>query len=150
MGVLEALTIGAAVASAAGTAVSAVGTANASEADAARLETNATLARAKADETDTRMREEQSGTIANIRAVRAAAGVSLDSPTQDAIETEERRRSNRDIATQRANAQSEEEAMRAAASQKRRGAQMSLFAGGLGAASSLAGGISKYKSSRTV
>lgn len=145
---MEAIAIVGAVASAAGTVVSAVGQAEAASAEAQRLETNAVLARAKADETDTRLREEMEGTLGNIRAVRAAAGLSLDSPSQIAIEAEERRRGERDIQTHRANARAEADSMRSAAAAKRRGAQMSMIAGGLNAASTFAGGVSKYGKGR--
>ncbi len=144
----EVLAIAGAVASAAGTAVSAAGASGAAEADAARLQTSAVYARAKADETEVRMREELGGTLANIRAVRAAAGTSLDSPTQDALEEEQRRRAERDIKTQRANQEAEAKAAEDAAAAKRRGARMSLIAGGIGSIGSLSSGLSgAYKKS---
>jgi hypothetical protein len=114
-----------------GSYVSSRGKAEAASAEASRLKTAGVLARAAADETDTRMREELQSTLGNIRAARAAAGVSMDSPTQDAIEGEERRIAERNIKTQRANQEAQAADYDAAAAAKRRSARLALITGNI-------------------
>jgi hypothetical protein len=125
--------------SAAGGAVSAIGKADAANAEAARLERSATYARAKADETDAKMRDELQGTLGMIRAARAAGGIGLDSPGQAAIEDRERTTAYGNIATTRANAEAEAREAEEAARAKRRGAKMAL----IGGAFDIAGGAAK-------
>jgi len=112
-----------------GSGISAFGAADAANEEAGRLKTAATYARAKADETDTRLREEMMSTLGTLRAARAAAGVSMDSPTQDAVEGRERTYAERNIKTMRANQEADAREAERASEAKRRSARMSLVSG---------------------
>lgn len=129
--------------SAAGTAVGAYGAAQAGMADSERLLHSAQRGLIKAEQTETLLREEFADTLGNIRAVRGSAGVAGDSPTSLALEAEARRRSEREIDTRYANDRADAAEAAAASRAKKRGAYMTLAAGGLNLAGGLASSYAK-------
>jgi hypothetical protein len=85
--------------------VSAVGSYQAGKYKAHQAEQDAKIGQIKAKQIDSQYRDELSSTIANIRTIRAATGVGSDSPTTLALESENRKVSDRnrtrDVANQR-------------------------------------------------
>lgn len=90
-----AATIGGVLSGAAGI-VGAMGQSAGQNYQAAQSERAAQVGRVQADQIDANYREELNSTIANIRAIRASAGVAPNSPTGMAVEAEQERRSDRD------------------------------------------------------
>lgn len=76
--------------------VGAMGQSAGQDYQAAQAERAAQVGRVQADQIDANYREELNSTIANIRAIRASAGVGANSPTGMAVEAEQQRRSDRD------------------------------------------------------
>jgi hypothetical protein len=134
MGPLAVIGMGA---SAAGSAVGAYGSAQASMAESERHLHSAQRGLIRAEQTETLLREEFADTLGNIRAVRGAAGVDGSSPTSLALEKEARRRAEREIDTRYANEMADAREAAAASRAKKRGAYMTLAAGGLGTAGKL-------------
>lgn len=80
----------------AGSLVGAAGEARASNYAAQQSARAAQVGRIQADQIDSSYREELNSTIANIKAIRASAGVDLNSPTGRAIDAKQERTSDRD------------------------------------------------------
>lgn len=98
---------------------------------AAVAERDATVAKTQAAQTDTYLREELKRTLGNISAIRASAGVGLDSPTTAAVMREEQRVSDRERRIRVANLQIEGRAKEDEARFRRSAAKMTLFGGAL-------------------
>ncbi|WP_165503974.1 hypothetical protein [Rhizobium leguminosarum] len=80
----------------AGSLVGAMGEARASNYAAQQSARAAQVGRIQADQIDSSYRDELNSTIANIKAIRASAGVDLNSPTGRAIDSKQERTSDRD------------------------------------------------------
>lgn len=121
----------------AGSLVGAVGQMQASNYAAAQSDKQAAVGRVQADQIDSSYREELNSTIANIRTIRASAGVGANSPTGMAVEARQAATSERDraidVGSRRMQANSD-----AADAQFRRSSAKLAFAGGI------ATGLSKF------
>ncbi|MNE33491.1 hypothetical protein D3C87_1476790 [compost metagenome] len=97
------------------------------------------LGRIQADQIDANYRDELNSTLANIKAIRASAGVVSDSPTGQAVEAGQVRTSNRDriidVGSKRMQATQDE----SDAKFRRSAAKTTLLAGGLKSLSSFFG-----------
>lgn len=92
---------------------------------------------------DTQFREELGTTLANIRAIRASAGMSSTSPTGLAITGEEQRVSDRQRLTEVGNKNLQASVDRSDALFYRQSARTSLFGGVLRGIGAFAGGVLK-------
>lgn len=102
----------------------------------------AMAARTAADETDTVLREELNTTLGNIAAIRAASGVTLDSPTGIAITDEESRVSDRQRRISVGNLTRQATQYESDARYYRSAAGSALLAGAVGAAGTAFRGLS--------
>lgn len=97
----------------AGSLVGAYGQYQAGKYAAAQSEKQAEVGRVQADQIDSSYREELNSTIANIRTIRASAGVGAGSPTGMAVEAKQAATSDRDrmidVGSRRMQANSDEQ-----------------------------------------
>jgi len=76
--------------------IGAVGQYQAGNYAAAQSKRAAEVGRVQADQIDASYRDELNSTLANIKAIRSSAGVGSDSPTGQAVEADQMKKSNRD------------------------------------------------------
>lgn len=128
----------------AGGLASAVGQSQGQKYAADQSKRAAEIGRIQADQIDASYRDELSGTLANIKALRGAAGVGADSPTGQAIEASQVKKSDRDriidVGSKRMQATQDEND----AKFRRSAAKVTLFAGAASALGKSWGGISNY------
>lgn len=128
----------------AGGLASAIGQSQAQEYAAAQSKRAAQIGKIQADQIDASYRAELNDTISSIRALRAGAGVGMDSPTGMAIEANEERKSNRDrrieVGNRRMQAFQDEQDARF----RKRAGQVALFSGVAGTLGKSWGGISDF------
>lgn len=105
--------------------------------EASLLERQARDVDLQAMQRSTARREQLRAAMAAIEARRAAAGLSLDTPSARAIEAEIQRQTYRDISIDDASAANQKHALREQAKAKRKAASMSMINGVLGGVSSL-------------
>jgi hypothetical protein len=115
---------------------------------AAQAERRALAARTAADQTSAFMRDELTTTLGNIEAIRAAAGVTLDSPTGMAIYEREKKESDRqrnvkvgNLLSQAAMSDSDADFYRYAAGHAESMGILGAFGRGIGGLSGLARGL---------
>src|ERR1017187_3304268 len=95
----------------------------------------------KSFQTDTAMTQHLSSTIANIEAVRASSGASINSPSGDAIQNRVQGLGGQDISRDVSNIQQQAQEHLTAMNYYQNAAQDALQAGGLAAVGAIAGGI---------
>lgn len=105
--------------------------------EASLLEQQARDVDLQAMQRSTMRREQLRSAMSTIEARRAAAGLSLDSPSAMAVGKEINRQTYRDISIDDATAANQRHALREQAKAKRKGAKMAMIQGTLGAVSSL-------------
>lgn len=119
--------------------VGAFGQSQGSKYEAAKSERAAQVGRIQADQIDANYRDELNSTLANIKAIRASAGVVSDSPTGQAVDAGQVRTSTRDriidVGSKRMQATQDE----SDAKFRRSAAKTTLLAGGLKSLSSFFG-----------
>lgn len=122
----------------ASTGFQAYGASQAQGYQAAVAERNALVAKTAAAQTDTQLREELNRTLSNISAVRASAGVGLNSPTTGAVMDEQRRIADRERRIRVGNLEAQGRASEDEARFRRSAAQTALLGGGLDAVTGMA------------
>lgn len=105
--------------------------------EASLMESQARDVDLQAMQRSTARRESLRAAMSTIEARRAAAGLSLDSPSAAAIEREMNRQTFRDISIDDASAANQKHALRESAKAKRKAGKMAMIQGTLGAVSSL-------------
>lgn len=111
---------------------------------AAQSERAAEVGRIQANQTDSAYRQELTSTIANIRALRAGAGVGARSPTGMAIEAAQARKSDRDRRIDVGNKRMQATQDQNDARFRRSSAGWALLGGAAGAVGQNYGGLTKY------
>lgn len=111
--------------------------------EAQQLERQSKAYQTQAAQDEANRRNDMESSLETIQVMRAGRGLSLDSPTGEAIQTSVTDRAERDITTSKANILGRASNAELAASQTRRKGDASLLAADIGSLTSIASGAAK-------